>query len=826
MAAMFKQAGFDVVRNERDIGITELRRALREFSETSEDADISVVYYAGHGIEIDGTNYLVPADAKLSSDFDIEDETVSLDRVLKALNPVKRLKLVILDACRENPFTNRMKRNVVSRAIGRGLARVEPTTSDTLVAFAARAGALASDGDRQNSPFAIALVKYLAEPGLDLRLAFGRVRDEVLKSTGNRQEPFVYGSLGGETVALVPQSAKPVDPEAEARVDYELAAQVGTKEAWDSFLASHKAGLYANLARAQNEKLAAAQRSRAKADDARREAEEQAALKAVEFRRQLEEQSARQTAEAKQKLSEQAKKDLEETRRQIAEQAKKELDEAKRQVEISQQQAEAARQQVELAKRQAIAEAQLQVEQAKRSVKAEAERLAALAPTQTAPPSPPPAPQIDPADIARLLQAHLKRVGCDPGSADGKWDNGSRRALELFNVNAKTKFDVKLASLDALDAVRSKTDRVCPLICDKGQRIDGDRCVQVSCSTGYFLNSSGACEKRPETDARVDYELAAQVGTKEAWDSFLATHAKGLYADLARAQNDKLAAAQLSRAKADGARREAEEQAAQKAVEFRRQLEEQSALQTAVAKQKLSEQAKKDLEEARRQVAEQAQKELDEAKRQVELAQQQAEAARQQVEETKRQAAANAQLQIEQARQADKAEAAKLAALTPTQPIPSGPLPAPPQMDPTDIARLLQAHLKRVGCNPGTSDGKWDESSQKALAQFNKNAQTVFDIKLASLDALDAVRGKTDRVCPLVCDKGQRAEGDRCIQIGCSTGYFLNSSGACEKRPEPSPKPRAAAQREPAAHRASPPVGAGRSGGGKCFSFNGKSYCE
>src|SRR5258707_10834530 len=328
MGLLFRQAGFDVVRNERDIGISDLRRSIREFSETSRDADISVIYYAGHGIEVDGTNYLVPADAKLSSDFDIEDETVSLDRVLKALDPARRLKLVILDACRDNPFANKMKRSVASRAVGRGLAKVEPSMSDTLVAFAARAGAIASDGDGQNSPFAIALVKHITEPGLDLRLAFGRVRDDVLKSTGNRQEPFVYGSLGGETVALVPQIAKPVDPEAGARVDYELAAQVGTREAWNSFLLSHKTGLYADLARAQKDKLTAAQESRAKADEARREAEEQAARKAEEFRRQLEEQSARQTAEAKQKLSEQAKKELEEARRQV---------------EVSQQQAEAAR---------------------------------------------------------------------------------------------------------------------------------------------------------------------------------------------------------------------------------------------------------------------------------------------------------------------------------------------------------------------------------------------------------------------------------------------------------------------------------------------------
>jgi hypothetical protein len=361
------------------------------------------------------------------------------------------------------------------------------------------AGAVASDGDGQNSPFAAALVKYIAEPGLDLRLALGRVRDDVLKSTSNRQEPFVYGSLGGETTALVPAVAKPVDPEAQARIDYELAAQVGTKDAWDSFIAGHNTGYYASLARAQNDKLSAVQQTRAKADDTRREAEAQVAQKANEFRRLLEEQTARETAEFKQRLSEQAKKDLEDARRQLSDQARKELDEARRQVELAQQQAEAARQQVEETRRQAIADAQLQVEQARRSAKEEAARLASLTPAQTAPPaSPAPPLQMDQSDITRLLQAHLKRVGCAMGEATGTWDDGSRKALELFNKSAQTTFDIKLASLDALDAVRSKAVRVCPLICGKGQRADGDRCIQIGCNSGFFLNSSGSCEKRPE----------------------------------------------------------------------------------------------------------------------------------------------------------------------------------------------------------------------------------------------------------------------------------------------------------------------------------------
>jgi uncharacterized caspase-like protein len=496
MTSLFRKAGFDVVVSKRDLGVADLRRTIREFSDTSRDADIAVVYYAGHGIEVDGANYLVPADARLVSDFDIEDEAISLERVLKALDPAKRLRLVILDACRDNPFTRTMKRTVASRAIGRGLAKVEPTMTDTLVAYAAKAGAVAADGDGQNSPFAIALLKHITEPGLDLRIAFGRVRDDVLKSTGNRQEPFVYGSLGGNTTALVPAVVKPVDPDAEARIDYELAAQVGTKEAWDSFLAKHPTGFFANLARGQNAKLATAQEGSAKADDARRKAEEQAAQKAADFRKQLEEQAARQTADAKQKLSEQAKRDLEEARQQIAEQAKKQLDDARRQLEQAQKQADAARQQVEEAKRQAAADAQARVEQSRRDTNEQAAKVAALTPERAAAPSAPPA--IDPADIARLLQAHLKRVGCDPGNSDGKWDDTSKKALELFNKSAQTKFDIKLASLDALDGVRSKTDRVCPLVCAKGQKAEGDRCIQIGCSAGYILNSSGACEKRPE----------------------------------------------------------------------------------------------------------------------------------------------------------------------------------------------------------------------------------------------------------------------------------------------------------------------------------------
>jgi uncharacterized caspase-like protein len=259
MAEMLKKAGFDVVDAHLDVQHLEFKRALRRFEDASNGAEIAVIYYGGHGIEIGGTNYLIPVDAKLANDRDAEDEAVSLDRLVLSAQPAQQLRLIILDACRDNPFLKTMKRQRPTRSITRGLGKVEPTYTNTLIAYAAKAGSTADDGDGENSPFTLALLKHLAIPGLDIRLAFGRVRDEVLKRTANRQEPFVYGSLGGSNIALVPlPAAAPPPAHADAtgvRGDYQLVERIGTKKAWEVFLATHKTGLYADLAREQLAKL-------------------------------------------------------------------------------------------------------------------------------------------------------------------------------------------------------------------------------------------------------------------------------------------------------------------------------------------------------------------------------------------------------------------------------------------------------------------------------------------------------------------------------------------------------------------------------------------
>ena len=264
MAHMLEKAGFDVVESRSDLGVVEFKRALREFMFTAQDADIAVVYFAGHGIEIRGSNYLIPVDAKLRSDYDADDEAISLERLILAVEPVKQLRLVILDACRDNPFLRRMQRTLAVRAVTGGLATVEPSAGNTLIAYAAKAGSVSYDGAGPNSPFTTALMKHLFEPGLDIRIAFGRVRDEVMKMTANRQEPFVYGSLGGTTIALVKAADPPAlasgrtgsgDSRYDIQRDYEFAERIGTQQAWESFLQVHSTGYYAGLARAQLAKL-------------------------------------------------------------------------------------------------------------------------------------------------------------------------------------------------------------------------------------------------------------------------------------------------------------------------------------------------------------------------------------------------------------------------------------------------------------------------------------------------------------------------------------------------------------------------------------------
>ena len=190
-----------------NLNYDKMRRELAQFSSKAAKADIALVYYAGHGIEVNSQNYLVPTDAKLVSDRDVEFEAIKLDLVMRAASGARELSLVLLDACRNNPFAASMKRTIGTRSIGRGFSRIEPT-SGTLVSYAAKEGTIAKDGDGRNSPYTSALMKHLLEPGLEIQFIFRRVRDTVLRETQGNQEPFVYGSLPGKEIYLIKQESQ------------------------------------------------------------------------------------------------------------------------------------------------------------------------------------------------------------------------------------------------------------------------------------------------------------------------------------------------------------------------------------------------------------------------------------------------------------------------------------------------------------------------------------------------------------------------------------------------------------------------------------------
>jgi tetratricopeptide (TPR) repeat protein len=196
IADALTEDGFAVTRT-ANLDRDGLIKALRAFASEADNADWAVVYFAGHGIEMAGTNYLLPVDAKLLTDRDVDFEAVPIGQVMSAIDGAHQLRMVILDACRRNPFAVTLKRTAgESRDVGRGLARIEPTRG-TEVVFSAKEGTIAADGDGADSPFATALARHLIEPGVEVDKLFRLVRDDVLDATGNEQEPFVYGSLPG-----------------------------------------------------------------------------------------------------------------------------------------------------------------------------------------------------------------------------------------------------------------------------------------------------------------------------------------------------------------------------------------------------------------------------------------------------------------------------------------------------------------------------------------------------------------------------------------------------------------------------------------------------
>ncbi len=228
---------FDVIEVQNSTR-SELENALALFGEKAEQAKIAVAYYAGHGIQVEGENYLIPVNVSLKKRRDLR-KLLPLDDLLYEAKQARQLGLVILDACRDNPFADQLAGSLGRSMVGRGLARVERTASNVLVAFATKDNQIAEDGSGVHSPYANALIEHLPQKGVEIRHLFGRVRDKVMQHTDSRQQPFTYGTLGADLIYLAGE--KLINKE---KLYWENTRRCGKPACYKAYLALYPQGSY------------------------------------------------------------------------------------------------------------------------------------------------------------------------------------------------------------------------------------------------------------------------------------------------------------------------------------------------------------------------------------------------------------------------------------------------------------------------------------------------------------------------------------------------------------------------------------------------------
>ncbi len=253
--------GFDVILRE-DLDGQGFRVALGEFSEAALNADIALFFYAGHGIELAGQNFLIPVDAKMKSEATAQFETVPLEQVLTAVRSARKLGMIMLDACRDNPFAATMTRKNGTRAISRGLAPVSVEgEKGLLISFAAEAGRTADDGGAMHSPYTEALLEVIGQPGMEVGRMFRAVRAKVREKSGGQQVPIEQAQLPDEDIYLVagaaplqtqPQTPPPAPKTAieDPLLTYLKAVQSRDRAALEDFISRYPDHIRAKDARA------------------------------------------------------------------------------------------------------------------------------------------------------------------------------------------------------------------------------------------------------------------------------------------------------------------------------------------------------------------------------------------------------------------------------------------------------------------------------------------------------------------------------------------------------------------------------------------------
>jgi uncharacterized caspase-like protein len=401
MAAALKKHGFHVVEG-LDLDKAAFDRKVRDFAGQLQNAAVGVFFYAGHGLQVAGQNYLVPTDAELTTAAALDFEMVRLDVVHRVMERQASTNVIFLDACRDNPLARNLARAMGTRSaeVGRGLAAVESGVG-TLISFSTQPGNVALDGSGRNSPFAAALVKELGSTKDDLSSVLIAVRNDVMKQTQRKQVPWEHSALTGRFYFSPAEPTAPPPPVSTSRLSEPAEAWAQTKDnasipVLEAFIHRFGDTYYGDLAKVRLADLKQAE-----------------AMKAA----------------AKKKADDDALARVESERQRVA---------------LLQQE-----------EQKKHAAALVAAEAAKEAAKQKANALA----------------------LARTLQTELRRVGCDPGNVDGKWDGKTKGALNDFARLTKISLPSDEPTDEAFNAVVAKQGRICPLRCAAGHDEVGGKCV-------------------------------------------------------------------------------------------------------------------------------------------------------------------------------------------------------------------------------------------------------------------------------------------------------------------------------------------------------------
>lgn len=497
LAKKLRDLKFEVVLG-KDLTNPQFRRILRQFAQKLQTAKTAVFFYAGHGLQVSGRNYLVPIDADIKIAADLRWHTVSLQDIMEEMQIAKRTSVVLLDACRDNPLSRKLARALKTRSgnVGRGLAPVK-VGSGMFVGFATAPGEVALDGEGKNSPFSTALAQHIDEQGLDISLMMRRVRKDVMRATNWQQVPWDHSALTGpfyfspvkskSKAAVVPTNNLPVlTYQQKAELEYwNFVKDSDDPSELRSYLRQFPKGIFSPLAKFKIEKLEGSTRKDAVARQKKRE------LRAAEEKKK---QAAKKRASAKRKIAAESQKQELLKAKEVARRgqdvlkiAEKKRLTALKATEKTQKEKEATRKAAEEAVRTQLAglspdKNTTQDGRARtslldtQSTQKDSDKDKSVDRTHKSQPhtndternSKPNAPKIAVLVFMRKVQTELKRLGCLQGKVDGIWGRNSRKAMMNFIRISKIKLRSNKATPKALTILRKRQTKVCLQKQDRG----------------------------------------------------------------------------------------------------------------------------------------------------------------------------------------------------------------------------------------------------------------------------------------------------------------------------------------------------------------------